>query len=180
MLRLSTLPQLRVLANPLRLRLLQAFVAAPRTTMQVARELGEKAPKLYRHVEALHRAGLIQARGERQNRGTTERYYQAVAARFEADPSLFARRGGGASRDFAGVVSRLLRSAEQALVAAEAAGSSPGDPEGIMMAGFSVSGSPAQLRRLRRRLEAWLRDCEKTAGTGATWQGLVAWYPVAS
>ena len=93
--RLTSLAQMRVIANPLRLRLLDAFVPEPRTTMQVARLLGESPTRLYRHVDALFRAGFLERRGTRKNRGTTETYYQATAGHFEADPGLFAKRGRG-------------------------------------------------------------------------------------
>jgi hypothetical protein len=173
--RLSSLAQLKVIANPLRLRLLDAFVSEPRTTMQVARLLDEKPTRLYRHVEALHRAGFLKRRGTRQNRGTTEHYYQAVAGHFEAAPELLAKSGRGAS-GFARMAGQLLRRTERGLLAAEAAGGVCDD--GLMMLGISVEASPAAIARLRKKLEAWIGECTKAPGRGATWQGLIAFYPV--
>ena len=47
------LEQARLLSDPFKLKLLEQFAAGPATTKQVADLLGEKAPRLYRHVDAL-------------------------------------------------------------------------------------------------------------------------------
>lgn len=71
------LDQVRALAHPLRLRLLELFAQEPRTAKQAAEVLGEPPTRLYHHVAALERAGLIRLKETRQNRGTTEKYYEA-------------------------------------------------------------------------------------------------------
>ena len=58
---LSDLDQVKVLADPLRIRILEEMCTAERTTKQVAQRLGEKPTKLYHHVEALERVGLIRS-----------------------------------------------------------------------------------------------------------------------
>ena len=85
---LETLEQIKVLADPLRIRILEAF-GEERTTKQVADLLGEKPTKLYHHVDALERIGLIALSRTRQNRGTLEKYYLAVARTFRADSRVF-------------------------------------------------------------------------------------------
>ena len=70
--------QLRALAHPLRLRLLQAFARGRRTTMQVATQLGEPPTRLYHHVNALERAGILKLVDTRQVRGTTEKYFEVA------------------------------------------------------------------------------------------------------
>jgi DNA-binding transcriptional ArsR family regulator len=86
---LTGLEQVKVLADPLRIRLLEAFCEQERTTKQVAELLGEKPTKLYHHVDALERVGLISLVRTRQNRGTMEKYYRAVARAFRADSRIF-------------------------------------------------------------------------------------------
>ena len=86
---MSDVRQVKVLANPLRIRILEELCTAERTTKQVAQRLGEKPTKLYHHVEALERVGLIRLTRTRQNRGTTEKYYMAVAQQFKADSRIF-------------------------------------------------------------------------------------------
>jgi DNA-binding transcriptional ArsR family regulator len=66
--------ELRALAHPLRLRLLEHF-AQPRTTMQVAALMGEPPTRLYHHVNALVRAGILKLESTKQVRGTTEKYF---------------------------------------------------------------------------------------------------------
>src|SRR5918911_101299 len=90
------LEQLRALSHPLRLRLLELFARRPMTTKQAAEELGEPPTRLYHHVAALERAGLVRLRETRQNRGTTEKYFETVANRFVAARGEAGR--GGAHR----------------------------------------------------------------------------------
>ena len=71
---LTDLEQMKVLADPLRIRILESLAIDERTTKQVADLLGEKPTKLYHHVEALERVGLIRMTRTRQNRGTLEKY----------------------------------------------------------------------------------------------------------
>lgn len=85
---LSDVRQVKVLADPLRIRILEQL-STERTTKQVAELLGEKPTKLYHHVLALERVGLIRLARTRQNRGTIEKYYVAVAQQFRADSRIF-------------------------------------------------------------------------------------------
>src|SRR5690348_9846704 len=84
------LQQVKALSDPIKLKILEAICLEPKTTKQVAEVLEEKQPtKLYHHVEALERVGLIKLVKTKANRGTVERYYQSVANRFQVDKSLF-------------------------------------------------------------------------------------------
>ncbi len=85
---IRSLEQLKILSDPLRMRILEAFILTPGTTKQVAKSLGEPPTKLYHHVDALERAGLIELRSTRQNRGTLEKHFGAVAEAFRVDPDL--------------------------------------------------------------------------------------------
>ncbi len=82
------LGQAKLLTDPFKLKLLERFADEPITTKQVADLMGEKAPRLYRHVDALVEAGLLELIKEQPKRGTIERYYKTIASRFE-------RRGYG-------------------------------------------------------------------------------------
>ena len=89
---IDDLEQIKVLADPLRLRILEQLGKSERTTKQVADALGERPTRLYHHIEALERVGLIRQTRQRQNRGTLEKYYIAVARMFRAREGLFATR----------------------------------------------------------------------------------------
>lgn len=90
---LSTLEQIKVMAHPLRMKLLEAFSHKPITTKQVAALLAERPTKLYHHVDALERVGLIRLVRTCKKRGTIEKYYQTVARTFAVDRRLFTLKG---------------------------------------------------------------------------------------
>jgi DNA-binding transcriptional regulator GbsR (MarR family) len=89
---LKKLVQIKVIASPLRMKLLEAFSNKPMTTKQVAQSLGMPATKLYHHVDALEQASLIKLVKTQKKRGTTEKYYQTVAHRFSIDRKIFELR----------------------------------------------------------------------------------------
>lgn len=155
--RVSDLEQLRLLADPLKLRIIQAFAGGPRTTGQVAESLGENLTRLYRHVDALHAAGLIEVTEEKKKRGTVERSYQAVARRFEADHALFAADDTG--RD---AIRDLLRAGEEEMLDALAAASADEEP---LVLRLRMQGSPERIRSLRRALEEWLASAQEADET---------------
>lgn len=96
---LSDLDQVKVLADPLRIRILEELCKEERTTKQVAKLLDEKPTKLYHHVDALERVGLIRLTRTRQNRGTIEKYYMAVARQFRADSRIFSAAETGSEEE---------------------------------------------------------------------------------
>jgi DNA-binding transcriptional ArsR family regulator len=86
---LKDLDQIRVFAHPLRARIVEAFADKPRTAKQVAEMIGQKPTKLYHHVDALERVGLIELVKTKKKRGTVENYYRTVAKRFSVDNRVF-------------------------------------------------------------------------------------------
>src|SRR3954447_5228118 len=76
--------EMRALAHPLRLRILELFAETPRTTKQVADLLGQPPTRLYHHVAALERVGWLELRETRKNRGTIEKWYGTPAKRLGA------------------------------------------------------------------------------------------------
>ena len=71
--------QLRALAHPLRLQLLQTLhVEGPATASQLGRRLGESSGATSYHLRALHRAGMVE---EAERRNGRERWWQRVPER---------------------------------------------------------------------------------------------------
>jgi DNA-binding transcriptional ArsR family regulator len=71
--------QLRALAHPLRLQLLQVLTAeGPATASQLARRLGESSGATSYHLRALHRAGMVE---EDERRNARERWWRRPAER---------------------------------------------------------------------------------------------------
>lgn len=83
------LEQLKILADPLRVRIMEALRDQPKTTKQVATLLGENPTRLYHHVDLLEQAGVIQLTRTRRKRGTMEKYYQLAAEEISIAPNLF-------------------------------------------------------------------------------------------
>ncbi len=160
---MTSLDQVRALAHPLRLRLLELFAAEPRTTKQVAGILGGNPTRLYHHVNALERLGLLRLVETRRNRGTVEKYFQAAARRFEVDRGLFAGREGAPALQ--GLATAVFDQARAELVeAAHAELAGPDDTPVALRA--AVSATPAQFARLRRELLAFIRRSVKRIRAG--------------
>lgn len=91
---IDDLDVLRVLADPLRLRIMEAFARdadTPQTVKRVAATLGEGATKLYYHVNLLDERGLLVVVESRVVSGIIEKRYQPVARAITVDRSVLMR-----------------------------------------------------------------------------------------
>src|SRR5215813_13115652 len=82
-----TVADLRALAHPLRLRMMELFAESPKTTKQVAEILRQPPTRLYHHVAALERSVLLVLNEGRKNRGTVEKWYAGVGQQVRAEGS---------------------------------------------------------------------------------------------
>jgi len=141
----GNLDQLRALAHPLRLRMMELFAEGPRTTKQVAQQLGEPPTRLYHHANALERAGLLKLSKTRQNRGAIEKWY-------EASRSLISGRHLSRSRPMQQAISGLATVAlEQARREVELAlRTAPGGRPLVMR--VTVNGNEHRIADIRKRL----------------------------
>jgi DNA-binding transcriptional ArsR family regulator len=141
----GNLDQLRALAHPLRLRMMELFAEGPRTTKQVAQQLGEPPTKLYHHANALERAGLLKLSKTRQNRGAIEKWY-------EASRSLISGRQLSRSRPMQQAISGLAAVAlEQARREVELAlRTAPGGRPLVIR--VTVNGNEHRIADVRKRL----------------------------
>jgi len=174
---IKELKQIKLLSDPLKLQLIQSFAESDKTTKQVATELGENVTKLYRHVDALYDAGLLEITDETQKRGTIERTFRAVAQRFEADPALFAEQQGAEGGD---AILDILRAGEDEIMACINNIKDTDDTQAIIMR-LRCKASPKRLAELRDSLNAWIDAAQKdedpevcTHEAGA----LIAFYPI--
>ena len=137
---------LRALAHPLRLRMMELFAESPKTTKQVAELLGEPPTRLYHHVAALERAGLLLLKETRQNRGAIEKWYTTIPQQIQ---SAVARRGSNAERRRArrAVAATVLEQAKQEMAAIPA-----GAKEPALLTRFVVVAPPSQIPAVRRWL----------------------------
>lgn len=178
------LEQAKLLTDPFKLKLLERFAGKPATTKQVADRMGEKAPRLYRHVDALVEEGLLQLVEEKPKRGTIERYYRTVAARFEMDPQLFSTSsGGGEASD---MMRRIIRDTESdllRLLEQHDNDDKTAENELPILMRVSIRGTRSEIAGLRSKLEQWIAECgsidagrEDSPGL-VSYAGLLAFYP---
>ena len=109
--RISDIETLRVLADPLRLRMLEVFGQhgrEPLTVKEIARSLGEPLTKLYYHVNLLEQHGLIVVASSRLVSGIVEKHYRPAADRFEVDKSILASGPGLAHEAMRSVVASIF------------------------------------------------------------------------
>ena len=151
--------ELRALAHPLRLRLFELFAEAPRTTMQVAGLLGEPPTRLYHHVNALERAGLLRLKETRPNRGTVEKYYESVVAGLKSAGSEVLAGGAAARQSARAAAGAVFEQARQDLLASLAEAPREGDPRPVLLR-MVFSASPARALAVRRRLLALIKQIQ--------------------
>ncbi len=176
--KIRDLDQVRLLSDPLKLRLLQAFAESAKTTKQAAAELGESITKLYRHVDALHDSGLLEVVEEKQKRGTIERTFRAVAQRFEADHSLFSDAPGSEGMD---AVREMLRVSETEILDVLANAHDDDEEKAIVMR-IRGRATPEKIAELQATLQEWLESipsCDDSVAEDARdFGGLVAFYRI--
>lgn len=177
------LEQAKLLTDPYKLKLLENFRGAAATTKQVADRMGENAPKLYRHVDALVAENLLELVEEKPKRGTIERYYRTVAARFELDPDLFSPSSGHADASFE-MVRAVLRDTESELLEnfRELSDADVTEDELPLIAKFGFRGTQDEAQAMREKIEALLTEASDRCDAAhddehVSYAGLFAFYP---
>jgi len=85
---IENLEQLRALADPLRMRILDQLVQRPMTMSQLGDAFGESTAKMHYHVRELEKFGFIKLVEKRERGGFIEKYYRAVARDVRVPPDL--------------------------------------------------------------------------------------------
>lgn len=181
---IRSLEQIKVMAHPLRMRLLEAFSRKPITTKQVAQLLAEQPTKLYHHVDALERVGLITLVRTRKKRGTTEKYYQTVARTFAVDRQLFklaphARAAqSGMQKVITGMFEDTLSEIHESL--AKRLNDPKAEQHQVIVTRSRIRLTPAEIAVLDKKIKALLKEFESGKRTPGTVEyGLtLALYPV--
>ena len=170
---LTDLEQVKVLADPLRVRILESLCLEELTTKQVAQKLGEKPTRLYHHVEALERVGLIRLARTRQNRGTVEKYFRAVARTFRADPSLFSTEGEPDKADtLAAMVSTMMTRTSSELEQLVRAGHDISSGEEALVSFTEVRADDESAEKIRKKLVEVMKEIEAMCCDEAPREGL--------
>lgn len=85
----NDLETLKVLADPLRLQIIELMTPAARTVKQLAAELNLPPTKLYYHIKQLEERALIRVVDTRIVSGILEKQYQAAALSYRVNKALF-------------------------------------------------------------------------------------------
>ena len=169
--------ELRALAHPLRLRLFELFAEKPRTTMQVAQLLGEPPTRLYHHVNALEKAGLLRLRETRPIRGTVEKYFEAVLVTQKVAGSDVLGRSASARQSARAAASAVFEQARQDLFASLRDLSAGSEARPILLR-MILTASPARAAALRKRLLQLVREiqsqCAEPAASARTRKPVVS------
>jgi DNA-binding transcriptional ArsR family regulator len=161
---------LRLLVDPVKLRIYEALRDAPASPHELALRFGLKPTALYHHFAQLARAKLIHVAVRRQRRGVIERQYAPVANQLVVDRQLL--RAAHTSRSVAAVLaaaSAILDITGDDIRAAAADRSRPlADRSRSEIAMVLVRTTPARARQLMRKLRALLDHALRYDGSGDT------------
>jgi DNA-binding transcriptional ArsR family regulator len=182
--RLTDLAQIKVLADPLRIRILE-LLGEERTTKQVADILGEPPTRLYHHVAALERVGLVRLARTGQSRGAVEKYYVAVAKAFSGELRLSSSPAGAKAIEAThGIAVQVLENTAADLRTLLESGESLATLEAAAVISFlEVRGSPREVKSIRDRLMKILKECTDSRGEASqaspAYRLTIAYFPLA-
>lgn len=184
---IASFEELKAVSDPLRSRILAVLSRGAMTTLQVARELGEKPTRLYHHVNILQGAGLIRVVREQQKRGTVERYLEPIARVFVVGRDLLAPSGAaeeaGAANASQALVDGVLGQTADELRRRTADGVSADERARMKLARLRVCGSEPQIARLISAIESLLDDAARLAdgpddAPGSEYRLQLAFFPL--
>ena len=189
---ITTLEGVRVLADPLRMRLIEAMAAElghAWSVKELARSLGEPPTKLYYHVNMLEEHSLMVVTSSQLVSGILEKRYQLVAASIGVDRALLTAGDTGVGEALHGVLSTILSTTEEDVRASILAGIGSlhvdnGERERIVLSKSIDRLAPEQASAFRDRLDALITEFGGSHEGERDEQGqpyglVIAFYPMA-
>lgn len=188
------LETLKLVSDPLRLRLLEIAREEPVTAKEMASRVGVSQTRLYYHIKLLEEHGLLEIASTRLVSGIVEKRYRTTAYRLSVDKTLIgpSAQGSDALDTYLSVVldevrSEINRSVDAGLIDLEQTGADEIAPRRLVLGRNWARLTPAQVEEFsRRQRELWqfLRDAGASAGDAdpATqlYEVLFAFYPTLS
>ncbi len=178
------LETLRVLTDPLRMRILAALEKEPRTVKEVARLLDIPPTRLYYHFNLLEKHGIIRVVDTRVVSGIIEKRYWITARNFNVAQDLFSPHSPEAASKGAEFITALLETLRQDLAALIEQGVvyqvlTEEDPQGpiVRLTKGMKHLSHTQARELLRRLEALLDEFDTPEEGAVEYTFVVGLYP---
>lgn len=188
----NDLDTLKVLADPLRIQIIELVTHEPRTVKQVAAVLKMPPTKLYYHVKLLEEHNLIQVVDTHIVSGIVEKQYQATALSYHVNKALFSPTSPSGMEGLDVMLHGLFEDTKTDIEASVAGGAidvhAPEDGDRpinrtLMIARNTLHLMPEQAEEFYRRLRALLREYlsedEKLSGNPSeqTYGLLVTLYP---
>lgn len=185
MLTIDNLDTIRLLADPLRMRVMSAFADradVPLTVKQLAAQLDVRPTRLYYHVNLLEEHGLIKVASTRVVSGIVEKSYIAAARSITIDRELLKVSPAGREATAASIVALMQATATEIADSLETAPAQTADEKRQMHVGKSGAHlSPEAHAEFFKRLNGLLDEFTDKYGTSneAPNRALfVAYYPV--
>lgn len=174
---------LRVISDPLRLKILELTSADPSrawSAKEMAASLGTSQTKLYHHIGLMEEHRFLRVAETRMVSGITERRYAATAHGYRVDRSLLAGSGGEAA--LADTLDAIFDKVRAEIVAGVHDGlidESEADRERTRMALWASHArlSPASVRKVMREIERLAELGELDDADGSHYGFLLAFYP---
>lgn len=196
--RITDLETVRVIAEPLRFRLIQTMSARmdePWTIKEIARVLGEPATKLYYHVGLLEERGIVVVTDSRLVSGILEKRYQLAAERFSVDRALLSPEDPATGETFHSILGTVFEAARadietalrQGVASLHGRGDETGDgPEEVLLSHSLDRLSRTDAAEFRARLRALAEEfgqrpsgeAQPAAPEGRPYGLVLAFYPM--
>lgn len=178
---ITTPAQLKAVSDPLRLEILETLLKEALTVKQVADRLGQPPTKLYYHVNALEKVGVVTVVETRVKSGIIEKYYRASAQSLKVDRQLLRAKKSDAfetllSVVFDATVDDLRRSRAAGLLVM------PDDPEAettnLTISRTLLNLPPAAVPKAIAKLNALIKEWDYPERAGDVNYGFTfAFYP---
>ncbi len=174
---IKDLETLKVMSDPLRMKILELVLDNALTTKQIARAVELPTSRLYYHINLLEEHGLLRVAATRLVSGIVEKYYRAVAQFITVDPALFRSLTPEASEALDAALAGFFDNAKADAVRGLQAGLfglEPTDVEGTKRRSVAhLSRSVAYLTReqaegIQQQLKALVKDFDRFDRKGGT------------
>jgi DNA-binding transcriptional ArsR family regulator len=155
---IESLETLKIVSDPLRLRLLALLRDEPRSVKEIAQALDVPLKKLYYHVNLLEEHGLIRVADTRVISGIIEKHYRVTAYRLSVERNLLTPQADGTDSGLDVFLSLVLDHARVEIRRSVRAGlidlhNLATKQHGLILGRSWVSLTPAQAQSFNERLK---------------------------
>lgn len=166
--RIDTIEKLRVIANPLRMQILDCLIPQARTVKEVGDLLDLQSNTRYYHISELEQAGMIRVVDTVIKSGIQQKYYRATGKYYRVEPALLhADDQLGTPAPVATFMSGALEISAGRLRKAFSDGVMDLAPDITRVSRRTIHADPEQVAEFRQRLRALELEFESLHQEGA-------------